>query len=174
MSRTNRLAAAAVIGLLVASALVRPAAAQNTASASITARAQVTGAAPLTAAGVNDDDFGTVTAGTSKSPTSLATNAGRFNISGQPNASVSVSFTLPTVLTGTAGATIPITFSSSDGLLWSPYPTANTTFSPNAAFGTTLDGSGNLVIGIAGTVFPPVLATTGLYTGTITLTVAYQ
>jgi len=174
MSCTNRLAAAAVVGLLVMSALARPAAAQTTATASITAKAQVSGVAPLTAAGVNDLDFGTVTAGTPKVPTSLATNAGRFNISGQPTTAVSVSFTLPTVLTGSGGATIPILFGPSDGLLWNPYPTANTTFNPNSAFGTSLDGSGNLVIGISGTVSPPALTTTGLYTGTITLTVSYQ
>jgi len=134
----------------------------------------VSGVAPLTAAGVNDLNFGTVTAGTPKVPTSLGTDAGRFNISGQPSTPVSVSFTLPTVLAGTGGATIPILFSASDGLLWNPFPTAFTTFSPNAAFGASLDGTGNLVIGISGTVSPPALTTTGLYTGTITLTVAYQ
>jgi len=174
MSQRNRFVGMAVVGLLFASILTTRAAAQTTATASIAAKAQVSGVAPLTAAGVNDDDFGSVTAGTPKAPTSLATNAGRFNISGQPNATVSVSFTLPTVLTGTGNATIPITFSSSDGLRWNPYPTVFTTFSPAAPFGTALDGTGNLVIGIAGTVNPPALTTTGLYTGTITLTVSYQ
>ncbi len=173
MYRTNRVVAAAAVGLLVCTALTRPAGAQTTASASITARAQVSGIAPLTAAGVNDLDFGTVTAGTPRAPTSLATNAGRFNISGQPSQPVTVTFTLPTVLTGSGSATIPITFSSSDGLRWNPYPTTFTTFSPSAPFATSLDGSGNLIIGISGTVAPPALTTTGLYTGTVTLTVSY-
>lgn len=173
MPLMKRFAAGAFAGLLCASILAAPAAAQTTATATINAKAQVSGIAPLTAAGVNDLDFGTVTAGSPKAPTSLASNAGRFNISGQPSTPVTVSFTLPTVLTGSGNATIPITFSSSDGLRWNPYPTTFTTFSPAAPFATATDGSGNLVIGIAGTVSPPALTTTGLYTGTITLTVSY-
>jgi hypothetical protein len=173
MSRTNRLAAAALVGLLGLSSLANPAAAQNTATASITARAQVSGIAPLTAAGVNDLDFGVVTAGTPKTPTSLAANAGRFNIAGEPSTPVTVSFTLPTVLSATGGATIPILFGPADGLLWNPYPSSNTTFSPNAPFATSLDGTGSLVIGISGTVLPAVGTVTGTYTGTVTLTVSY-
>lgn len=173
MSRKNGLVAAAAVGVLCASIFASNAAAQTTATASINAKAQVSGIAPLTATGVNDLDFGVVTAGTPKAPTSLASNAGRFNISGQPSQPVTVSFTLPTVLSGSGGATIPITFSSSDGLRWNPYPSTFTTFSPAAPFATALDGSGNLIVGIAGTVSPPTLTTTGLYTGTITLTVSY-
>lgn len=172
MSRTNRIAAAAaLVGLLGMSVLTAPAAAQATAS--IAATANVTGFAPLTAAGVNDLDFGSVTAGTPKAPTSLSANAGRFNISGQASTAVTVSFTLPTVLTDPTAATIPITFSSTDGLLWSAFPTTFTTFNPNAAFFPTTNGSGNLVIGISGTVSPPLATTTGTYSGTVTLTVTY-
>ena len=79
MSLTKRVAVRAFAGLLCASILALPAAAQTTASASITAKAQVSGVAPLTAAGVNDLNFGVVTAGTPKAPTSLASDAGRFN-----------------------------------------------------------------------------------------------
>ncbi len=172
MSRTNRIAAAAaLVGLLGMSSLTASAAAQATAS--IAATANVTGFVPLTAAGVNDLDFGSVTAGTPKAPTSLSANAGRFNISGQASTAVTVSFTLPTVLTGPAAATIPITFSSTDGLLWSAFPTTFTTFNPNAPFFTTTSGSGSLVIGISGTVSPPLATTTGIYSGTVTLTVTY-
>ena len=174
MSCTNRLAAAAALcGLLAVSSLAVPAAAQTSATASISAIANVSGIAPLTASGVNNLLFGAVTAGTPKAPTSLASDAGRFNISGQPNTPVTVSFALPTVLTGAGSSTIPITFSSSDGLRWTAYPTTFTTFSPSAPFSTSLDGSGNLVVGIAGTVSPPTGTTTGTYTGTITMTVSY-
>ncbi len=122
MSRKSRFAAAALVALLGgASLLARPAAAQTTATASIAATASVTGVAPLTAAGVNDLDFGAVTAGTPKAPTSLAANAGRFNISGEPSSPVTVTFTLPTVLTGAAASTIPITFGGADGLLWTTF-----------------------------------------------------
>ena len=170
MSRVKCMTAAALVGLLGMSGLAQSAAAQATAS--IAATADVTGFAPLTAAGVNDLSFGAVTAGTPKAPASLSANAGRFNISGQATTPVTVSFTLPTVLSG-PGGTIPITFASTDGLLWTTYPTTHTTFNPNAPFFTTTDGSGNLVIGIAGTVSPPLATVTGTYTGTVTLTVTY-
>jgi len=169
MSRVRSLTAAAVVGLLVVAGAGRAAA---QATASITATANVTGYAPLTASGVNNLDFGAVTAGTPKAPTSLSANAGRFNISGQTSTSVTVTFTLPTVLTG-PGSPIPVSFGTTDGLLWTTYPTTHTTFNPNAPFFTVTDGSGNLVIGISGTVSPPLATTTGTYTGTVTLTVSY-
>lgn len=174
MSRSHRFTvAAAVCGLLATSSLAGSANAQVTANASVNAVAFVSGVAPLTAAGVHDLLFGTVAAGTVKSPTNLATDAGRFNISGQASTPVFVDFTLPTVLTGAGSTTIPITFGGTDGLLWTAYPTTNVPFNPNATFSTSLDGSGNLVIGISGTVAPPLGTTTGSYTGTITLTVSY-
>jgi len=170
MSRVRSVTAAALVGLLAVAGLTQRAAAQATAN--ITATAAVTGYAPLTATGVNNLDFGAVTAGTPKAPTSLASNAGRFNLSGQPTTPVTITFTLPTVLQSGVN-TIPITFATTDGLLWTSYPTTHTTFSPNAPFLTTTDGSGNLVIGIAGTVSPPLTTITGTYTGTVTLTVSY-
>ena len=173
MSLTKRFAAGVFAGLLCASILAVPAAAQTTATASINAKAQVSGIAPLTATGVNDLDFGTVTAGTPFRQTD-PTKQGRFSIAGQANQPVTVSFTLPTVLTGTGNATIPISFGSSDGLVFSPsFPTISSTFSPSAPSGQTLNATGSLVIGITGTVSPPTLTTTGLYQGTVTLTVSY-
>ena len=170
MSRSYRLAA--VAALLVFSG-ARTAAAQSTANASVFATAFVSGIAPLTASGVHDLDFGTVNAGSTKGPTSMSADAGRFNISGQPSSPVTVSFVLPAVLTGAGSSTIPISFGGSDGLRWNVYPASFTTFNPNAPFLTSLDASGNLTVGISGTVAPPTGTTTGNYTGTITLTVAY-
>lgn len=173
MSRTKCLVAAALVGLVAATAVVRTAAAQTTATATINAKAQVSGIAPLTAAGVNDLDFGTVSAGTPFRQTD-ATKQGRFSIAGQPSQPVTVTFTLPTVLVGSGSATIPISFGSSDGIVFSPsFPTVSTTFSPAAPFVTSISGAGSLLIGITGTVSPPTLTTTGLYQGTVTLTVAY-
>jgi hypothetical protein len=166
-------AAAALVGLAAAGLFAAPASAQVTASASINATANVTGIAPLTASGVNDLKFGAVTAGTPKTPSSLASDAGRWSISGEVSYPVHVSFTLPSVLTGPGASTIPISFGGSDGLLWAPYPGAHTTFNPNTTFFTTTDPTGNLTIGISGTVSPPLGTTTGTYTGTVTLTVAY-
>jgi hypothetical protein len=172
MSRGSRFTAVVAVGLVAAAVFSAPVAAQTSAMASISAVANVSGIAPLTAAGVNDLLFGTVIAGTPKTVTAVA-EAGRFTISGQPSAPVSVSFTLPTVLTGAGSATIPITFGSTDGILFSTYPTVAGTFNPNAVSFPSLSGTGNLSLGIAGTVSPALGTTTGAYTGTITLTVAY-
>jgi hypothetical protein len=170
MSRVRSGIAAILLGLLAMAGLAQRAAAQATAS--ITATAAVTGFAPLTATGVNNLDFGAVTAGTPKAPTSPSTNGGRFNISGQPSTPVTVTFTLPTVLSSGSN-TIPISFATTDGLKWTAFPTTSSSFNPTAPFFTSTDALGNLVIGILGTVSPPLATVTGTYTGTVTLTVSY-
>ena len=167
----NPLTAAGLIALMGVS--TSRAAAQTTASASIDATALVLGIAPLTAVGVNDLDFGSVAAGSVGTPASAAANAGRWDVTGEPLAPVSVSFALPTVLTGPALATIPISFNATDGLLWDPYPGTFTTFNPNALSATALTLGGTLTVGISGSVAPPTGTVTGTYTGTITLTVSY-
>jgi spore coat protein U-like protein len=167
-----RSSAAALVAMIGAGGVALPALAQTSATASISADAFVAGIAPLTATGVNNLNFGTVTAGTTGVPASLPADAGRFNITGEPSAPVTVTFSLPTVLSG-PGGTIPIFFSSTDGLLWVSFPVTFVSFNPNGPFATTLDGSGNLTIGIAGTVSPPTGTTTGAYTGTVSLTVSY-
>ncbi len=172
MSRTKCLVAAALVGLIAVCSLVRTASAQTSATATINAKAQVSGIAPLTASGVNDLNFGTVAAGTPFRQTD-PTQQGRFAISGQPSQPVTVTFTLPTVLTGSGSATIPITFGTNDGIVFSTFPTVSTTFSPSAPFVSSISSGGSLTIGITGTVSPPSLTTTGLYQGTVTLTVSY-
>jgi len=171
MSRVRRLSTAVAL-LALCGALANPAEAQITASASIQAIAFVQGVAPITATGVNDLDFGTVFSGVTTGLTNIAAQAGRFDITGEPAAPVSVSFTLPPNLTG-AGGTIPINFATDDGLEWGPFPTTSTPFDPNIPYLTALDGLGALTIGIKGTVSPSAATTTGNYTGTITLTVSY-
>jgi len=170
----NALAAA---GLIIALTGVpsSQAVAQVTASADIDAIAVVLGFAPLTATGVNDLQFGTVIAGLvgTVTPAEAAADGGRWDVSGEPSAAVSVTFALPTVLDDGLGGTIPITFSATDGLRWDPYPGANTTFNPNALFATTITAGGTLTIGILGSVAPALGTVSGTYTGTITLTVSY-
>lgn len=165
---------AALVGVIaVGGVLASPVAAQTSAQASIQVLAFVQGFAPLTAAGVNNLDFGTVQAGTPTTPANLANQAGRFEITGEPSTQVSLDLTLPTTLDGGAIGSIPISFATDDGLLWAPFPTAFTTFDPNVPLVTDLDGAGNLTVGVSGTVSPPAIVTTGNYTATITLTVAY-
>lgn len=173
MAGKNRWAAAsALVALLGMSGMAGRAAAQITANASINATANVSGVAPLTCSGYQDLIFGSVTAGTPK-----AANNGRFSCSGQFNQPVTVTFTLPSVLTGTlSSATIPILFNAVDGLncgTTSASCPSPTSFDPNAPFFTSLGATGSLFIGIAGTVTPPTITSTDVYTGVITLTVSY-
>jgi hypothetical protein len=161
-----------VAALLVIGALeVGQASAQTSASATANVSATVIGIAPLTATTVNDMDFGTV--GPGVTATVAAVNGARFLITGEPSYAVTVSFVLPTDLVGPAGGTIPVTFGNADGLLWAPFPTTFTSFNPNAAFATSMDAVGNLEVGVRGTVTVPAVTVSGVYTGTITVTVAY-
>ena len=168
---TIKRAAVAVAVLFCGALLSTPAAAQTEALASISATAAVVGVAPLTAAGVQDLEFGTVLAGVASTPPDVA-SYGRFFVTGEPLAAVSVAFTLPTVLTG-PGGDIPISFGATDGIIYSAYPAVLVNFDPNATYGGTIDVAGQLTVGITGTVNPPAGTTTGTYNGTITLTVSY-
>ena len=172
---TKCVASAAALGaclLLLAS----PAAAQTTASASIDATASVIGNTPIDATGEQPLNFGAVLAGTAVlvDPATQASQTGLFRVTGEPSAPISVNFGLPTELTG-PGDPITINFAGTDGLEWSAYPTAYTTFDPHVAYNTAITGAGDLFVGIAGNITvgsgPGVIS--GVYTGTIVLDVAY-
>lgn len=168
--KLSRLTAA----LLLLPVLTTAGASQTSATASVTAAAAVTNlrSVSLTAVGVHDLEFGTVTRGIFQAPPS-ATDCGRFNVVGEGNAPVSITFILPTVLTSTTGETALIEFGPTDGLIWTGFPTANVRFDPRATFLGTLDGFGLLVVGILGSVRPTEFASPGSYSGTITMLVSY-
>ena len=168
--RTSHLAAAAA--LVLVPCLPRAAPAQASTSSSVGAVVFVSGIAPLSAAGVNDLQFGTITAGNRAAPASLASDAGRFVISGHPGMPVNIDFLLAGALVG-GGGNLQIDFDPSDALVWTAFPIAFTRFDPRARAAVTLDGNGLLVIGIAGSVLPALSQLPGLYTGTITLEVSY-
>ena len=115
-----------------------PVAAQTVAS--IGATVDVLTLAPLTASGVNDLNFGTVTPGTAGTPADPATDAGRFDLTGEPNAVVTITFTLPIQLTSPSGS-IPVSFGTADGLRWALFPTLYTTFDPTVPLIATLSPS---------------------------------
>lgn len=177
MSTRSRLMTAATM-LALCTALASPATAQTSANASILATATVAGGfAALTATGTQNLQFGTIDAGTCTVGCGPVTN-GRFEITGEPGASVTVTFTtLPTVLDGqgaATGSTIDIGFGATDGkILTTGTTTVAETFDPAASKLTALDGTGDLWIGIAGTVTTQLTSTNGPYQGTIQLTVSY-
>jgi hypothetical protein len=177
MSLFPRLMTAA-LALALCTALASPAAAQTTANASILATATVSGGfAALTATGTQNLEFGTIDAGTCVAGCAPVNN-GRFEITGEPSAPVTVSFTsLPSVLDGqgpAAGSTLGVAFGVTDGSrLTTGTTTIAETFDPAAAKITALDAGGDLWIGIAGTVTTELTSTNGDYQGTIQLTVSY-
>jgi len=175
MTRILKVAALPVALLVFAAMLTAPAAAQTTASISAFATVQ-NGFDPITATGVQNLDFLTVDAGLGPYDAAEA-NFGRFNITGEASASVLVEYTtLPTVLTLDIDPTetIPIFFEADDGILWGGgFPGAFTRFNPLISQTFSFDVTGNLVVGIDGTIDPPLTAVDGDYEGTIVLTVAY-
>lgn len=126
-----------------------------------------------TVVGTQNLGFGNVIPGV---PTTVlktsAANSGQFRITGAGLfRSVTVRFTLPTVMNGPLGATMPITFGNTDaGISWQGTIGSQTTFDPNAPFTYILWlGSGTVYLG--GRVNPSPTQQGGNYTGTITLTV---
>jgi hypothetical protein len=134
---------------------------------------------PITATGAQDLAFGNVFPGVAKTIAYTdAANAGQFSISGDGGANVTISFTLPTDLTGPSSSTLPIGS-------WTGYHNATnsstsggTAFTPSAtAESATLSGTsgtaGSLFVFLGATVTPTTTQTQGSYTGTVQMTVAY-
>lgn len=126
-----------------------------------------------TVVGLKNLTFGNVIPGV---PTTVlktdAVNDGQIRITGAGLfRSVTVRFTLPTVMTRAGGATMPITFSTTDaGISWQGTIGSQTTFNPNAPFTYTLWlGSGTVYLG--GRVNPSPTQLGGSYTANIILTV---
>jgi len=126
--------------------------------------------------GTQNLNFGNVIPGV---PTTIlrtdAVNGGQFRITGAGLfRSVTVRFTLPAVMNGPSGATMPITFSATDaGISWQGTIGSQTTFNPNSPFTYTLWlGSGTVFLG--GRVNPAPTQAGGSYTATITLTVIFN
>jgi hypothetical protein len=174
MKRWNRLPSVAVGVALLLGLAVSNASAQTSVSASADVLAVLfNGLEPLTIAKLQDLDFGAVDA--QLGATAPQADGATFRMTGEPSFPVTVSFTLPAVLTNAALETIPIQFGTADGLEWTDFATLTlgTTFNPNAAYATTMDGGGVLEIGLIGTIPPAPTAADGLYTATVDITVAY-
>ena len=129
---------------------------------------------------VRDLSFGSVPKGVATTVTPAGATAGEWQITGNPNAFVTVAFTLPTVLTNIQalpGSTMPISFGLTSAL-WrraNNNPAGATPFSP--ALGTVgrLGPPANPTfnVWIGGTVNPALTAKPGIYQGTIILSLTY-
>jgi len=159
-------------------ALPASAAAQGP-SASFTADAVVV-TVGMTIATLQDLSFGTVPKGVATTVAPAAATAGQWQITGNPNAFVTIAFTLPTVLTNIQalpGSTMPISFGLTSAL-WrraNNNPAGATAFSPALGtvgrFGPPPNPTINIWIG--GTVNPAPAAKPGIYQGTVILSLTY-
>jgi hypothetical protein len=137
--------------------------------------APLTAQRPITVQGVRSLTFGAVLPGV---PLAILrtnpTNSGQFNLRGARRAQVQLTFTLPTVLAGPAGATMPISFSASDaGYSQSQSIASQVAFDPKQPFLATLANNGRGSVFVGATVRPAPTQRAGNYTGTLTLTVVY-
>jgi uncharacterized protein DUF4402 len=134
----------------------------------------------MTIATIQDLNFGSVPKGVATTVAPAAATAGQWQITGNPNAFVTIAFTVPTVLTNIQalpGSTMPIAFGLTSAL-WrraSNDPTGATAFSPALGavgrFGPPPNPTINVWIG--GTVNPAPTAKPGIYQGTIVLSLTY-
>ena len=142
----------------------------QTNSANITATATVQ--TPINVVGAQQLNFGNVFPGVNKSVAATdLTNGGRFDVTGQASAPVSVSFTLPATLASGAN-TMPIdtyTGVHADNAA----QTGGVAFNPVSGASPTLSASGGLFVWVGARVVPATNQAQGVYTASITMTVVY-
>ncbi len=128
---------------------------------------------PLNVSGVHALTFGAVFPGVARviSRTDPA-NAGQFDIGYAKFSPIQLTFALPAVMNGPAGATMPLVFGANDAGYSSPETiTSQVGFDPRVAFATALDKNGRAAVFLGGRAQPLASQRAGAYTATITLTV---
>ena len=123
--------------------------------------------------GARDLTFGTVIPGV---PTTVLQNdavrAGQFRISGVLVRNVTITFTLPTVMTriGAPAATMPLTFLNNSAGFTTVFQ-GNTPFNPNTPYNETVVLNATITLG--GRVTPSPTQLGGNYTANIVMTVIF-
>jgi hypothetical protein len=159
------------LSLAVAALILTSTALQaQTNNASITATASVQ--TPINVVGAQQLSFGNVFPGVNKTVAATdLTNAGRFDVTGQANTPVTLSFTLPATLSSGAN-TMPIVSYTGEHAQ-NNAQTGATAFTPASGATPTLNGSGALWVWVGAQVQPATNQAAGVYTGSITMTVVY-
>ena len=134
----------------------------------------------MTVTTLSNLNFGSVPKGVATTVLPTAAGAGEWQVSGNKNAFVSITFTLPTQLVNiqaAPGSNMPISFSATSAI-WNRQvnsPGAGTVFDPNAGttgrFGSA--ATPLLFIWVGGTVNPPAAAKPGIYQGTVIVSLTY-
>lgn len=142
----------------------------QTNSANITATATVQ--TPINVVGAQQLNFGNVFPGVNKNVAATdLTNGGRFDVTGQASAPVTVSFTLPATLASGAN-TMPIdTYTgihADNGA-----QTGGVAFNPVTGASPSLSATGGLFVWVGARVVPATNQAQGVYTANITMTVVY-
>ncbi|OLC97605.1 MAG: hypothetical protein AUI55_01505 [Gemmatimonadetes bacterium 13_1_40CM_2_70_7] len=165
-----------VLGVLAAAG-THPVAGQNAATISADAVVVTVG---MTIATLSQLNFGSVPKGVATTVAPNQAAAGEWHVTGNGNAFVNISFTLPTQLTNIQaqpGSTMPIAFSATSAL-WrraTNSPAGATTFNPNVGTVGRLGppANPNMYIWIGGMVTPAAAAKPGIYQGTIIVSLSY-
>lgn len=128
---------------------------------------------PLQVVGVRNLAFGTLLPGV---PTMVrpgdGARSGQLDVIGPDNARIMLAMTLPTVLVGDRGGTLPISFDpASAGWSQSQAVGNQVAFDPRAPFTAALSASGRGSVLLGATLHPTPTQRSGAYSATITIVV---
>jgi len=156
-----------IIALALLTAGVVTAQAQNNASINVSAAVQQ----PIVVLAGPNLTFGPVFPGVPKAIALGSPSAGRFDVTGQASAPVSMTFVVPSNLTfGANNLPIASWVGSWNGI----NDPAGSGFTPSVgATAATFSGSGALFVFVGATVTPAVSQVAGAYVGTVQMTVTY-
>lgn len=128
---------------------------------------------PLTVTGIRALNFGTVIPGIPQVVLRTdAVNSGQLDMKYPNRANVEIDFTLPTVMVGPAGATLPLSFGGSDAGYSSTQSIGSQVgFDPTQPFFTQLPNNGRASVFIGGRASPSASQRAGSYTATLTVSV---
>jgi uncharacterized protein DUF4402 len=127
------------------------------------------------ATGIRDLGFGSVLPGvpTTVHPTDVA-RSGQFEITGEINDPIEITFSLPAVLSGPGGTTMPVSFGTmSAGFSASGAITNQVFFDPRVPFRVNLSSTGLGTGFLGGTLSPSGTQPAGSYSGFVSITVAF-
>jgi hypothetical protein len=157
----------AVLALVIGASAVQA----QTNSGTIAATATVL--TPINVTSVQPLAFGNVFPGVNKSVAATdLTNAGRLDVTGQVNAPVTLSFTLPATLSSGAN-TMPIDSYTGMRADNSAQTVGAALFSPGPSNAATLSPTGTMFVWVGARVVPATNQAQGVYTANVTMTVVY-
>lgn len=101
-------------------------------------------------------------------------NSGEFTLTGNKNAQVTITFSLPSTMTGPGGASIPLSFGgSSAGYSRSSSTSSETIFDPRTAQQVQLAHNGTGAVYLGGTASPGSSQRAGSYSASVTLSATF-